>query len=94
MTALILSLLATGGLLGAAMLAISGKGPVRLLSTAAAVGIAALSQQFLIYAIAGLLLVLIGAKRLKSKNPVHRKMAPMNIIAGLLFIGLAFYLYW
>lgn len=93
-TELLVFLATIAGLALSAHLAITGTGRVRMLAGAAAVGIAAVSQQFLIYAIAGGLLVLIGVLRRKSKNPVHRKLAPVNILAGLVMIGYAFYMYW
>lgn len=94
MIGILVILAAVASLAFAANLAVAGTGRLRALSGAAAVGIAAVSQQFLIYAIAGLLLVLAGLLRRKSKNPAQRRLAPMNIIAGLILIAMAFYLFW
>ena len=91
---LVVFLASMAALAFSATLAVNGTGRVRALGAAAAAGIMAVSQQFLIYAIVGGLLVLVGVLRRKSKNPVHRKLAPMNILAGLVLIGYAFYMYW
>lgn len=93
-TALILSLVAIAALAVTANLAMAGTGRARLLYGAASVGIAALSQQFLVAVIAGALLVLLGLKRQQSENPMHKKLGKMNIVVGLVLIGYAVYMFY
>jgi len=82
------------GLACASHFAVSGAPRTRMLAGAAAVGIAAVSQQFLVMVGAGVLLILMGLARQKAKHPAQKKLGKMNIVAGLVMIGIAVYMFY
>lgn len=74
--------------------ALTATGRNRIFAGGAAIGIAAVSQQFLVVVLGGVLQILVGLVKRRSKDPQVRASAKINFAVGVVIIGVAIYFFY